>query len=85
MANTTKPMSDRDASQTLQKSFNDVNDTLSVDGFVVGKVGRAVQRNVISATVDDYEFYEGATLLYTLRVTYSNSGHDDVNRVERTV
>lgn len=82
---TTKRMSERDANQTLQMSFNDVNDTLSVDGFVVGKVGRAVERNIISSTIDDYEFYEGSDLLYTLRVTYSNSSHDDVNRVERTV
>lgn len=85
MAQTDKPLSERDANQTLQASYNDVNDTLAVDGFVVGLVGRAVQRTVISATIDDYSFYEGATLRYTLRVTYSNSAHDDVNRVERTV
>ena len=85
MADTTKLLSERDANQVLQHVHNNVNATLSVDGFVVGKVGRKVVRSVVSPTVDDYEFYDSATLLYTLRVTYSDASHTDVNQVERTV
>jgi hypothetical protein len=85
MSTTTKSLSERDGDQTLRASFNDINSTMGVDGFIVGKVGRKVTRSIITSTVDDFSFYEGATLLYTIRVTYSNAGHDDVNQVERTV
>lgn len=84
MSNTTKPLSERDANQALQSSYNDVNATLGVDGFLVGKVGRKIVRTVVSATVDDYEFFEGSTSLYVFRITYSNAAHDDVNEAERT-
>lgn len=85
MSNTSKPLSERDFQQTLRHSYNDINGTIGVDGFVVGKVGRKIVRSVISSTTDDFEFYEGASLLYTLRVIYTNSAHDDFVSVERTV
>lgn len=81
---TTKSLSERDASQVLQASYNDVNDTLAVDSFVAGKIGRKIARTVISTTIDDYSYYEGSTLLLTVRVTYNNASHDEVDSVERT-
>ncbi len=85
MANTTKVMTDKDSGQTLQAAYNEVNATLGVDGFVTGKVGRKIVRTAVSGTVDDFEFFEGSNLLYTIRITYSNATHDDINQVERTV
>lgn len=84
MSDTTKPLSDRDANQVLQHVHNNVNATLGVDGFIVGKLGRKITRTVISTTVEDYEFFDGTTLLYKIRVTYDNSAHDNVDQVERT-
>lgn len=80
MANTNKKLSEFDANQTLQGSYNDVNATLGVDGFIVGKVGRGFEVEAVSGTVDNFHFYEdlGATLLYTLQLTYDNSAHDNV-------
>jgi hypothetical protein len=85
MSQTTKNFSERDANQTLQASYNDVNATLGVDGFVVGKVGRAIEKVAASATIDDFNFYEGVALLYTIRITYSDNTKSDFTRVERTV
>jgi hypothetical protein len=85
MSNTTKNLSERDYQQTLRHSYNDINGTIGVDGFVVGKVGRKIVRSIISTTTDDFEFYESATLLYTIRIIYTNAAHDDLVSVERTV
>lgn len=84
MSDTTKPLSERDANQVLQHVHNNVNSTLGVDGFIVGKVGRKITRTAVSGTIEDYEFFEGTTSLYKIRVTYDNSSHDNVDQVERT-
>ncbi len=80
MSNTTKRFSEFDANQTLQTSYNDVNATLGVDGFLVGKVGRGFELEAVSSTIDNLHFYEdlGDTLLYTLQITYNNDTHDSV-------
>ncbi len=85
MSNTTKPFSEYDQTQILQKAYNPTEGTLAVGSFVAGKVGHKITRSIISATVDDFSYYDGATLLYTLRVTYNNASHDEVDQVERTV
>lgn len=83
MAETTKPLSEKDYSQTLQGAYNDVDKTLSVNGFVVGKVGHKIIRSDYLTTGDDYSFYDGATLLYTIRVIYTTSAKSILSSVER--
>lgn len=83
MADSSKPMSKQDGNQVLQYAFNDKDKTIAVSGFLGTKVGHRVVRNVISSVIDDYEFYDGANLLYTIRVTYNNSSHDEIDAVER--
>lgn len=84
MAQTQKPLSDRDGSQTLQASYNDVNDTLGVDGFVVGKIGRKIVRTLASATTEQYNFSEDGVLLYTILITYTDATLETLVSVERT-
>ncbi len=86
MSNTTKRFSDFDHQQTLTGSYNDVNATLGVDGFLVGKIGRGFEIEAVSSTIDNLHFYEdlGDTLLYTLQITYNNSTHDSVISAYRT-
>lgn len=85
MSDTRKQMSELDQTQIIQKVFNKEEGTLAVGTFVAGKVGHKITRTIISATVDDYSYFDGSNLLYTIRVTYNNSAHDEVNQVERTV
>lgn len=83
---TTKPLSDRDYQQTLRSAFNDANNTLGVDGFITGKVGRKIVKNNVSPTVETYSFYEDQTsLLYQFQITYTDSTKADLSSVERTI
>lgn len=84
MSNTTKPLTDYDANQVLQKAYNPTEGTLAVGGFVSGKLGHKVVRAIISPTVDTYSYFDGSILLHVLTVTYDDSTHANVNQVERT-
>lgn len=73
---TLKPLSERDGSQTLKGSFNDVNDTLSVDGFLTGLVGRRVDLAISTTTLpndtETYAFSENGISLYTIQIVYTD-------------
>lgn len=84
MSETTKRLAEYDQTQIMQKIYNP-DGTIAVGSFLAGKVGHKVERTEISATIDDYSFYDGAVLLYTIRVTYNNSSHDEIDSAERTV
>lgn len=74
MSDTTKPMSQRDSQQTLQLSFNDIDNSITTNGFLTGLVGRtitAVSSNG-GATVT-YTFSESGTNLYSIQVNYTDS------------
>jgi hypothetical protein len=85
MSDSTKRPSEFDQTQIIQRVYNSEEKTLAVGSFVAGKLGHKIQRNAISSTVEDYEYYDDTTLLYTIRVTYDNAAHDNVNSVERIV
>ena len=84
MSDSTKVPSEFDQVQILQRVYNKEEKTLAVGSFISGKVGHKVVRSIVSATVDDFSYYDGATLLYTIRITYDNASHDNVNQAERT-
>lgn len=81
MANKTdKSIDVNDGSQILGYAFNVVDNSLTTGSFLVGKIGRQVTRadtamgNLgMSAAGDDFAFFEGATLLYTLRILYADT------------
>lgn len=83
MSLTTKPPTKLDYEQAIQGSFNDMNSTLSVDGFIVGKVGHKIVRSEPSSSSEDYSFYDNATLLYTIRITYTDALKQTLLSVER--
>lgn len=85
MSNTTKSFTEYDQTQIFQKAYNKEEGTIAIGSFVAGKVGHKIVRVVNSTTVDDFSYYDGAVLLYTLRVTYNNAAHDEVDQVERIV
>jgi hypothetical protein len=85
MANEQSPMQTTlDAPQVLQNSHHQAIGVLKVmSGFLAGEVGRKIEREVMSATVDRFHFTQDATLFMTYEVTYSNAAHDDINVAER--
>lgn len=80
----TKPSTDRDYQQTLKKSYNDVNATLGVDGFIVGQVGNKIIIDSSNSIFDTFSFYESTTLLYVIQVTYTDNTKTTTSQVERT-
>lgn len=77
MANhTSKPLSDRDSGQTLQSAYNDVDASLTTNGFLVGKVGHQITLTITQTTVPDdtevYTFFDNATQLYQIQIVYTD-------------
>jgi hypothetical protein len=87
MSITQKPLSHLDYEQTMQSSYNDVNATLSVDGFLTGKVGRKVELAISTTTIVDdtetYSFSESGTALYSLRIIYTDGTRAQMISAER--
>lgn len=88
MSNSQKPHSERDYQQTLKLSFNDVDDTLSTNGFLVGLVGRKISMEIETTnTADDTELYtfsENGAQLYQYTVIYTSSSRQILMSAERT-
>jgi hypothetical protein len=83
MAETTKPLSERDYAQTLRGSFNDADKSFTVNAFVAAKVGHRITRTNYLTTGDDFSFFDGSNLLYTIRVNYTDSSKSVLDYVER--
>lgn len=88
MSDTSKIMSGRDAEQTLRSSYNNVNATLGVDGFIVGKVGRkvvvAITTTTIASDTEVYTFSESGTQLYVITLVYTDGTRNQLISAERT-
>lgn len=84
MADIDKPMSKIDGQQVLKEVFNQTDHSVTVAGFISSKVGARITRTAINATTDDYSYFDGTNLLYTIRVVYSTSSKDEISSVERT-
>jgi hypothetical protein len=87
MANTTKPLSDRDYEQAVQSVYNGVDATLSVNGFIVGKVGHKITQTIATTSVvndtEIFGFYDGATTLYEIKVIYTDGTRSLMLSAER--
>ncbi len=75
MAISDKSPSDLDGSQTLQHSFNDVDDSFTTSGFVTAQVGNQIVFSSVNATTVNVAYSEayGANPLYTLQLVYTDS------------
>lgn len=77
MSKTQKPASDLDSTQNIQNSFNDINSTLSVDGFLTGLVGRRVDLAISTTTVPNdtqtFTFSENGISLYAFKIVFTDA------------
>jgi len=85
---TKKNFSDLDQQQIFKRLYNDESGTLGVDGFVVGVVGRKIERTVVTTTVTNdtevFTFSENGSAVYTIKVIYSDASLETLLSVERT-
>jgi len=89
MSKTTKPLSDTDGQQTLQGAYNDVDNSLNVNGFLVGVVGRKIIMTISTTSIandtETYAFSENGTPLYSIKVIYTDGTRATMISAERTV
>lgn len=87
MTVTSKSPSSKDPGQVLQAALNDVDNSLTVNGFLVGKVGNKVTMIISTTTVasdtETYTFLDGLTQLYRIRVIYTTGTRDVMLSAER--
>lgn len=88
MSLTTKQPTKLDYEQSIQGAYNDVNATLSVDGFLTGKVGHKVSLALATTTIADdteiYSFEDNGTLLYQITIIYTDGSRSLMISAERT-
>jgi hypothetical protein len=86
--NTLKGKSDYDNLQTLGQAFNDVDSTITTNGFLVGLVGRKVTVTISTTTssndTQSFSFSENGTPLYTLTLIFTDSTYSQLLSAERT-
>jgi hypothetical protein len=85
-----KPTTRLGSDQVLQRSYNDQDSTLITSTFITSKIGNNIQRADTesgdldgSAAGDDFSYYDGENLLYTLRVLYSDADKTILTSVTR--
>jgi hypothetical protein len=88
MSITTKQPTKLDYEQSIQGAYNDVNATLSVDGFLTGKVGHKVSLALTTTTIADdtevYTFEDNGTILYEITIVYTDDSRSLMVSAERT-
>lgn len=77
-------MSDRDFQQTLKFVYNDIDASLTTNGFLISKVGRKVEIDVSGGNIAIYTFSENGTILYEYTLTYTDATRTTLISAERT-
>lgn len=76
MSKTSKRSTRKDGMQTLQMAYNDVDASLTTNGFLVGKVGHKVTLDIQTTTVINdtelYSFFDNTELLYQIKLIYTD-------------
>lgn len=83
MANTSKPDSHGNADNVMRSIFNPENKSITTDSFIVGKVGHKIERTSPDSVTDNWSYYDGSNLLYTIQVVYTTSAKEVISSVER--
>lgn len=88
MSKTTKLLSDRDHGQVLQAAAVIEDDTIMVNGFLVGKVGRKVVQTISTTSISGdtavYTFSENGLSLYSLTLIFTDATQNTLISAERT-
>lgn len=87
MSRTTKKGTRKDGMQTLQMAFNDVDASITTNGFLVGKIGHKVTLEIVTTTLlgdsELYTFLDGTQLLYQIKLIYTDADKTQLLSAER--
>lgn len=71
---TTKPASNMSHENVLRGAYNDVNGSITTDGFLIGKTGHKVTAALSTTSISNdtvtYTFFDGSTQLYALKLVF---------------
>jgi hypothetical protein len=84
MSKIDKPIAKIDSQQVLKEVYNDNEESLAVSSFIDSKIGARIVKTNVNATTETYSFYDGAVLLKTIQIVYTDSTKADLASVERT-
>lgn len=88
MNSTSKPTSTSSHENVLRSVHNADTATLSVGGFVAGKVGHKIEQAIATTTIADdtvvLTYKDGAVTLMVLTVIYTDGTRAELLSVERT-
>lgn len=89
MSNTTsKPTADLSHENVLRSAYNKEDSSITTSGFLVGKVGHKVTQATSTTTIANdtltYNFLDGAALLYSIKVIYTDATYATMISAERT-
>ena len=84
---TTKEIGKIDGDQVLRKAYNVEDSTMSVNGFIVGKVGHRITRTITNTNVandtERFSFFDNAIQLYIIDVIYATGDREELIEVRR--
>jgi hypothetical protein len=87
MTKTTKRGTRKDGMQTLQMAYNDVDASITTNGFLVGKIGHKVTLQITTTTIANdselYSFMDGNELLYQIKLVYTDANKTQLLSAER--
>lgn len=84
MGQTTKPRSEYDQTQIIQKVYNPAEGVLATGTFISAQLNNNVQVGYPDDHTETYSFYEVSNLLYVLTVVYTDSTKESLLSVTRT-
>jgi hypothetical protein len=88
MVFTQKAPSDQDQTQIFQNSYNTEDASITVNGFLAGKVGRkvtvAISTTSVSNDTETYTFLESGVTLFVYFVIYTDGSRSQMLSAERT-
>jgi hypothetical protein len=90
MANaTTKPPSELSSQNVLRSAHNEVDGSITTNGFLVGQVGHKVTAALSTTTVANdtvtYTFLDGATVLYAIKMVFPTAQTLPFTSAERVI
>lgn len=88
MATLQKEMTANTQDTAIKHAYNDVDKSLTVNGFLVGKVGAKVDATIATTNVANdtiiFNFSDNGTALYEITVVYTDGTRSDLLSAERT-
>lgn len=85
MGTTSKKETAYNTGNVLSSVYNPTDKSLTTATFLTAKVGYKIEKTNVDAVTEDFSYYDESTLLYTIRITYTDASKGDLLRAERIV